>query len=149
VYELRRRLQAFRDGFSETEVSRSDEHQMHLTNWVKDRLSQALKSTQNVYPRDAAALIETAKEYDEKMFEDLYVTTPTSGLSAPKIPFPLDLMTDALSRIKPFIARCVADSNFSNSLAVEILSFSRSSNPDKDLIARIVPLVLHAATDQF
>lgn len=51
--------------------------------------------------------------------------------------------------MKPFIVRFVGDPNFSNALAVEILSYLQSSSPDKDLVDRIFALVLNAAGSQF
>ena len=49
----------------------SNEHQIqHLKGWCRDRLSHALVSLPNAYPQDAAVLIEMAKEYDVKMFDE-------------------------------------------------------------------------------
>jgi hypothetical protein len=54
-----------------------------------------------------------------------------------------------LYSIKPFVARFIGDSNFVNALAVEVLSFSKRSSADKDLVARLLPLFLDAAVSQF
>lgn len=71
LYRIRRCLHAFRNGFSGNNANRTDEHQaQYLENWVRDRMSEALKSLPEAYPQDAAALIETAKECDDKMFEE-------------------------------------------------------------------------------
>ncbi|KUJ07307.1 uncharacterized protein LY89DRAFT_362851 [Mollisia scopiformis] len=123
LYRIRRCLHAFRNGFSRSNANRTDEHQaQHLKSWVGDRMSEALKSLPEAYPQDAAALLETANEYDDKMFEEC---------------------------LKPFIARFVGGSNFSNALAVEILSFSQTSSHEKYLATRLFPLVLDAAATQF
>ncbi|MCJ1391367.1 hypothetical protein MMC18_004230 [Xylographa bjoerkii] len=122
LHRIRRCLHAFRDGFSRN-VSGSDEHQVqYLASWIEEKISEALKSLPAAYPQDAAALIEITKEYDDKMFEHF---------------------------VKPFVAKFVGDSNFSNALAVEILSFSQCSSSDKDLVAHLLPFVLDAAATQF
>jgi hypothetical protein len=54
-----------------------------------------------------------------------------------------------LRSVKPFIARFSGDSNISNALAVEILSYSQSSSHEKDVVARLLPLVLDVAASQF
>jgi hypothetical protein len=41
-------------------------------------MSEALKSLPEAYPQDAAALIEIAKECDDKMFEEWLVVISTS-----------------------------------------------------------------------
>ncbi|MCJ1243689.1 hypothetical protein MMC30_000886 [Trapelia coarctata] len=123
LYQTHRCLRAFRNGFSTKNVNRSEEHQVeYMKSWVRDRVSEALKSLPQAYPEDAAVLIETAKEYDDKMFDEC---------------------------ITPFIARFIGDSNFLNALVVELLCFSQSSSPDKDLLTRFLPLILAAAISEF
>jgi hypothetical protein len=51
--------------------------------------------------------------------------------------------------IKPFITRFLWDSNFSNALSIEILSFSQSLTPNEDLVTRLFPLVVNAAASHF
>jgi hypothetical protein len=71
LHRLRQCLCAFRNGFSGNNVNHSDEHQaQYLESWVRDRTLKALKSLQEAHPQDAGALIETAKEFDDKMFEE-------------------------------------------------------------------------------
>lgn len=72
LHTIRRSLLSFRKGFSSNNVGRFDEHQVeYLTRWIRDRVIEALKSIQQAYPQDAAALIEISKEYDDKIIEEL------------------------------------------------------------------------------
>jgi hypothetical protein len=41
-----------------------------LSNWVKGRVWEALKSCGQSHPEDADALIAIAKEHDDKIFEE-------------------------------------------------------------------------------
>ena len=69
--KVRRCLQTFRDGYTRKNLNSSDKTQVeYLANWIRDRMSKALKSIQEVDPQDAAALIEIVKEYDNKIFEE-------------------------------------------------------------------------------
>ena len=62
----------FRDGFLRNNFGRASEREaQQLANWIRGRISQALKSLQNAYPQDSLALIEITKEYDDKMCEEL------------------------------------------------------------------------------
>lgn len=70
LYKLYRGLRAFRTGFSRKNVNRSDAyHMQYLTRWIRERMLEALKSLPHAYPEDAAALIQTAKEYNDMIFE--------------------------------------------------------------------------------
>lgn len=71
LYKVHQGLQGFRNGFSTSNVKRTEEEMKYLANWIKLRTSESLKSLSGAHPQDGAALIEIAKEYDEKMVEEL------------------------------------------------------------------------------
>ena len=114
----------------------------------------ALESRSAADPRDAAALIDTAKEYGADFFEDLYVTKllvsrcddHLAPQCLPSVSEPLWLTWSG--SIEPFISR-FRDSKFLNALAAEVLSFSPSPACDEELVMRFVPNVLCPAALEF
>ena len=70
-YRIHRNFQAFQAGFRLGNADRSSEtHVAYMIDWVRQSKFSALKSSLSVSPRDAAALIETAKECDETTIDE-------------------------------------------------------------------------------
>ena len=62
----------FCHSFLRNNCSRASEREIHqLANWIKDRVSQALKFLPNAYPQDSVALIGITKLYDDEMCDKL------------------------------------------------------------------------------
>ena len=68
-YKVSRCLQSFRKGF--LTATSGTLHESLLMDWIKNMTIKALDSLQGAFPEDSAALIKTAREYDDGMFEEL------------------------------------------------------------------------------
>ncbi len=71
LYRIYKHLRELRRGFSKNNINRHDRDQVeYLADWVRNKISETLKSQRKVYSQDTAVLIKLTNKYDDKMFTE-------------------------------------------------------------------------------